>query len=261
MQLLDSALWCGVVTLFPRMFDTLQEAGVIARAICQLNLVLDTFNPRDYVNHVSRTVDDAPYGGGPGMVLQAYPLDQATCAARQRAQRLNRSDVKVILLSPQGTLFSHQKAKKISQYQSIIFVCGRYEGVDQRFIDQQVDEEYSIGDYVLSGGELAAMVMIDACIRLRQGILGNAQSADADSFSNGLLEHPHFTRPEIFNDAAVPPILLSGNHQQIAAWRKQQSLGRTWLRRPDLLESYELDREEQYLLTEFIAQYRGNESS
>jgi tRNA (guanine37-N1)-methyltransferase len=200
-------------------------------------------------------VDDRPYGGGPGMVMKIEPLRAAIHAARAADER----PAKVIYLSPQGRRFDQRSAGALAEQSRLLVICGRYEGVDERLIETEVDEEWSIGDYVLSGGELGAMVMIDAVARLLPGALGHEDSAAQDSFSEGLLDYPHYTRPEIFEAREVPAVLLGGNHREIARWRRKQALGRTWLRRPELLVNMTLDDESERLLAEFIDEYRAGD--
>jgi len=242
-----------VITLFPQMFDALTQYGITRRAAEQGNYVLKTWSPRDFTTDNYRTIDDRPYGGGPGMVMLGEPLAGAITAARQRQVASGVKKSRVVYLSPQGRLLTHQVVKDLvaQQDEGLILLAGRYEGVDERLIRQYMDEEISIGDYVLSGGELAAMVLIDSLVRQLPGVLGDADSADQDSFVRGLLDCPHYTRPEVFNGEAVPPVLLSGNHADIQRWRLQQSLGRTWLRRPDLLARRDLTKEESGLLAAF----------
>ncbi len=238
-----------VISVFPDMFKMLTDFGVVGRAINREVLTLDLLNPRDFADDERNTVDDRPYGGGPGMVMMAQPLSRAIEAAKRQ-----HAGAKVVYLSPQGRRFNHQVATELADREALIVLAGRYEGVDERLLDSHVDEELSIGDYVLSGGELAAMVVIDAVARLLPDGLGNAASALADSFATGLLDHPHYTRPDEFEGAAVPNVLLSGDHKAIARWRMQQALGRTWLRRPDLLDKIELDDQQLALLEEFKKQ-------
>ncbi len=242
-----------VITLFPQMFDALTQCGITRRAAEQERYVIKTWNPRDFTADKHRTVDDRPYGGGPGMVMLAEPLAAAISAARERQASVGITKSRVVYLSPQGRLLTHAVVKELVglQDEGLIFLTGRYEGVDERLIHQLVDEEISIGDYVLSGGELAAMVLIDSLVRQLPGVLGDAESAEQDSFVQGLLDCPHYTRPEQFNGEVVPPVLLSGNHADIKRWRLQQSLGRTWLRRPDLLARCDLTKEESGLLASF----------
>jgi len=236
-----------LVSVMPDMFRALTEQGVCARALKRGLAELVVWNPRDFTADLHRTVDDRPYGGGPGMVMMAEPLEAAIEAAKATAP-----SSRVAYLSPQGRRFDQQAARELAERPGLILVAGRYEGIDERVIDRCVDEEWSLGDYVLSGGELAAMVMMDAVIRLLPGTLGAADSAQQDSYMDGLLDCPHYTRPELSGGRGVPAVLLSGNHEAIRRWRLQQSLGRTWLRRPDLLAARELSREERELLDEYI---------
>ncbi len=242
-----------VITLFPQMFDALTQYGITRRAAEQGRYVLRTWNPRDFTTDNHRTVDDRPYGGGPGMVMMAEPLAAAIKAARARQNASGIAKSRVVYLSPQGRLLTHSVVKELTEMSAdgLILLAGRYEGIDERLIRQMVDQEISIGDYVLSGGELAAMVLMDALVRQLPGVLGDADSAEQDSFVQGLLDCPHYTRPEVFNGEAVPPVLLSGNHADIQRWRLSQSLGRTWLRRPELLARRDLTKEESGLLAEF----------
>ena len=240
-----------VITLFPEEFAPLVDIGVTGRGIRQGKVQLELLNPRDFANDRHRTVDDRPYGGGPGMVMAIEPLRSAMCAAREKTA----GDGKISLLSPQGRRLDHQAVQELAQRQELILVCGRYEGIDERLIELEVDEEWSIGDYVLSGGELAAAVMIDAITRLLPGVLGDEQSAQQDSFTEGLLDCQHYTRPEEVEGLVVPSVLLSGDHQAIARWRKKQSLGRTWQRRKELLENLDLDTDSRTLLAEYIEEH------
>ena len=240
-----------VVTLFPAMFDAVTELGVTGRARERGLYQFVAWNPRDFTTNVHRTVDDRPYGGGPGMVMMAEPLDKALVAARQRQMSAGVDKPRVVHLTPQGRLLDHALVAELAREQGLVLLAGRYEGVDERLIDRQTIEEVSIGDYVLSGGELAAMVLMDSVVRQLPGALGDAESASQDSFVDGLLDHPHYTRPEVYEGAAVPAVLLSGNHAVITRWRLKQSLGRTWQRRPDLLERRVLTAEERSLLDEF----------
>ena len=237
----------AVVSLFPEMFAALSDYGISSRAMEQGLAQLSLCNPRDHASDRHATVDDRPYGGGPGMVMKIEPLEQAIAEARGKVGQ----ESKVLYLSPQGRRFDHATAVQLAQEESLILIAGRYEGVDERLIRSQVDEELSIGDYVLSGGELAAMVVIDAVVRQLPGVLGHAQSAEQDSFADGLLDCPHYTRPEDYAGAKVPEVLLSGNHEQIRRWRLKQALGRTAQRRPDLLEQRVMTPEEEELLAEF----------
>jgi len=240
-----------VVTLFPAMFDAVTELGVTGRARERGLYQFVAWNPRDFTTNVHRTVDDRPYGGGPGMVMMAEPLDKALAAARQRQMSAGVDKPRVVHLTPQGRLLDHALVTELAREPGLVLLAGRYEGVDERLIDRQAIEEVSIGDYVLSGGELAAMVLMDSVVRQLPGALGDAESASQDSFVDGLLDHPHYTRPEVYEGAAVPAVLLSGNHAVITRWRMKQSLGRTWQRRPDLLERRVLTAEERSLLDEF----------
>jgi len=242
-----------VITLFPEMFDAIR-LGVTGRAIDKGLAKLVLWNPRDYTEDVHQTVDDRPYGGGPGMVMKVEPL----LAAIQAAKAQNPTS-KVVYLSPQGQRFVQATALAATQTSGIILIAGRYEGIDERVIHSFVDEEWSLGDFVLSGGELPVMVVIDSMIRLLPGALGHAESAEQDSFSDGLLDCPHYTRPENILDQDVPSVLLSGDHEKIRLWRLQQALGRTWLRRPDLLEGRELNKQEQELLDEFKQAHQGEQ--
>lgn len=240
----------GVISLFPQMFEAITEYGVTGRAVSQGILSLNYWNPRDFTHDRHRTVDDRPYGGGPGMVMKVAPLNDAIMAARQQLGE----DVTVAYLSPQGRTLDQQALKQLASREKMILVAGRYEGIDERLIEKQIDEEWSIGDYVLSGGELAAMVLIDGMARLLPGVLGDENSAEQDSFAAGLLDCPHYTRPEKLFDQTVPEVLLGGDHEAIRKWRLKQSLGRTWLRRPDLLAKQTLTDEQKALLEEFIAE-------
>ena len=240
-----------VVTLFPEEFRPLVDLGVTGRALREGRVRLDTLNPRDFATDRHRTVDDRPYGGGPGMVMAVEPLRSTIRAAREQSEGRAR----VALMSPQGRVLDQAGARELAAREEMILVCGRYEGIDERLIELEVDEEWSIGDYVLSGGELAAAVLIDAVTRLLPGVLGHEQSAEQDSFTDGLLDCQHYTRPETVEGKGVPPVLLSGDHGAIERWRRKQSLGRTWLRRPDLLEGLELDAESAQLLAEFQAEH------
>jgi tRNA (guanine37-N1)-methyltransferase len=244
----------GIVTLFPEMFDAIADNGVVGRAIRQGVLSLECSNPRDFTDDKHRTVDDRPYGGGPGMLMKVEPLERALNAMRQ-----SYPAAKVVYMSPQGKRFDQAAAQTFSECDELIVLAGRYEGVDERLLSAQVDEEWSVGDYVLSGGELPAMIMIDAIARLLPGVLGHPDSAVEDSFVDGLLDCPHYTRPEVYKDEAVPEVLMSGDHARIRAWRLQQALGRTYLRRPDLLEKRGMSREEEGLLADFLARQESSE--
>lgn len=251
------ALQVDVITLFPEMFEAVRRWGVTGRAAERGIYELISWNPRDFATDSYRTVDDRPYGGGPGMVMLAEPLERAIESAKARQAGAGAGGSPVVYLSPQGRLLNQELVARMAQERGIVLVAGRYEGVDERLLSRQVDEEVSIGDYVLSGGELPAMVLIDAVVRQLPGVLGDPESATQDSFVNGLLDCPHYTRPERFRGEAVPAVLLSGHHAQIARWRLKQALGRTWLRRPDLLERRGLSEEEQGLLEEFRRDYES----
>lgn len=238
-----------VITLFPELVEQVTGCGVVGRAAEQGLLELHCWNPRDYTRDKHRTVDDRPYGGGPGMLMKVQPLQDALTAVRE-----HNGAARLVYLSPQGKLLTQKKLAQQVEQGSVIFLCGRYEGIDERLIQREVDEEWSIGDYVISGGELAAMVCIDAMTRLIPGALGHEDSAQQDSFSDGLLDCPHYTRPEEYLGDRVPGVLMNGNHREIDAWRQQQALGRTWQRRPDLLENIELSTGQQALLDKFIAE-------
>ncbi len=240
-----------VITLFPELVEQVTGYGVVGRAAEQKLLQLHCWNPREFALDKHRTVDDRPYGGGPGMLMKVQPLQDAINAVRKQ-----NTDAKLIYLSPQGQLLDQQILARQVQQGSVILLCGRYEGIDERLVQKEVDEEWSIGDYVISGGELAAMVCIDAMARLVPGTLGHEDSALQDSFSDGLLDCPHYTRPEEYLGDRVPPVLMNGNHRDIDNWRDQQALGRTWQRRPDLLEQIELNQRQQNLLDEFISEFQ-----
>jgi tRNA (guanine37-N1)-methyltransferase len=245
-----------VITLFPEMFEAVTQSGVTGRARDRKLFELVLWNPRVFAANSYRTVDDRPYGGGPGMVMMAEPLEKAIAAARQRQVSSGAKRARVLYLSPQGRLLSHKVVMELAGLQGLILVAGRYEGVDERLLKRHVDDEISIGDYVLSGGELAAMVVVDCIARQLPGALGDAESADQDSFVNGLLDCPHYTRPEVYDGEWVPQVLLSGNHAEINRWRLKQALGRTWQRRPELLEGRALSDVERALLEEYKTELR-----
>jgi tRNA (guanine37-N1)-methyltransferase len=242
-----------VVSIFPDFARSVVRFGVAEKAAVRGLVELVTWNPRDFTSDRHRSVDDRPYGGGPGMVMKFAPLRDALRAAR--ASR--GDDAPVVYLSPQGAPLTQRRAEKMSRGPGVILLCGRYEGVDERLIEAEVDEELSLGDYVLSGGELGAMVVIDAVSRLLPGVLGHEDSAVQDSFTDGLLDCPHYTRPEDIDGRGVPAVLLGGDHGAVERWRRKQALGRTWLRRPELLRQRSLDAEAVALLREFIEEYRG----
>ncbi len=240
----------AVVTLFPEMFEAISQYGVSSRAIKQGLVELELWNPRSFTADRHQTVDDRPYGGGPGMLMMIQPLRDAIEAAKAWASD-DEGDAKVVYLSPQGQTLTQARATDLAEQHNLVLVAGRYEGIDERLIQSHVDAEISIGDYVLSGGELAAMVVVDTIVRLIPGALGHAKSAEQDSFVDGLLDCPHYTRPEVYENQQVPDVLLSGNHEKIRRWRLQQALGRTWQRRPDLLEKLDLTAEQKTLLETF----------
>jgi tRNA (guanine37-N1)-methyltransferase len=236
-----------VITLFPEIFDAVTDAGITRRALDRKLWDIRCWNPRDFTEDNHRTVDDRPYGGGPGMVMLVEPLEKAIAAAKAK-----RGDgAKVIYFSPQGKPLTHQRVLALAAGEGAILLCGRYEGVDERLIERCVDEEISLGDFVLSGGEIPALALIDACVRQLPGALNDADSAVEDSFVAGLLDCAHYTRPEVYEGMAVPEVLTSGNHEKIRRWRLKQALGRTWQRRPELLTARELSKEEAKLLEEF----------
>jgi tRNA (guanine37-N1)-methyltransferase len=239
----------ALITLFPEMFTAVTEYGISSRAVKEGLLEIASYNPRDFTEDRHQTVDARPYGGGPGMVMMIEPLRRAISAARKWTDE----NPLVVYLSPQGRVLNQVAVNGFASQQSLILIAGRYEGIDERLIQMEVDEEWSIGDYVLSGGELPAMVLIDALIRQIPGALGHQDSADQDSFANGLLDCPHYTRPEQQDGQQVPEVLLSGDHERIRRWRLQQSLVRTQQRRPDLLDRLELNKEQQALLKEVSA--------
>ncbi len=244
-----------VITLFPDMFDAIADFGVTRRALDEKAWELHCWNPRDFVNDNHRTVDDRPFGGGPGMVMKAEPLDAAITAAIDRQTSLGLSKPTVVYLSPQAKPITDAGIRALGQQAGVVFLCGRYEGIDERLIEARVDLEVSIGDYVLSGGELAAMVLIDAMVRLLPGVLNDSDSAVEDSFSparKGMLDHPHFTRPEVWNGVEIPAVLKGGNHAEIALWRRREAMKRTAVRRPELLRGLHWSKEELKLLDELV---------
>ncbi len=252
-------MWIGVISLFPEMFNAITEYGVTGRAIRNGLIEFQQWNPRDFTHDKHRTVDDRPYGGGPGMLMMVQPLRDAIQAAREAARidaidsGEDDSNVKVIYLSPQGRKLDQQGVSELAQHNRLVFIAGRYEGIDERLLFSDIDEEWSVGDYILSGGELPAMNVIDAVARLVPGVLGHKESAEQDSFSDGLLDCPHYTRPEVMTtpegeEMSVPKVLLSGNHEHIRLWRQEQSLLRTWTRRPELLTNLALTAEQEKIL-------------
>lgn len=240
------------ITLFPEMFEATKQYGVVGRAIKDKKITLDCINPRDFTQDKHRSVDDRPYGGGPGMLMTIEPLS-ASLKSIIDASIDERS--KVVYLSPQGRKLDQSLVKELSQQQHLILISGRYEGVDQRFIDESVDMEISLGDFVLSGGEIASLAIIDTIARQIDGVLGHSESVIEDSFEDGLLDHPHYTRPEMYKDKKVPAVLLSGNHKEIDRWRLKQRLGITWQKRPDLLAEKKLTSEEKILLDEYKEEF------
>ncbi|NOX68398.1 MAG: tRNA (guanosine(37)-N1)-methyltransferase TrmD [Gammaproteobacteria bacterium] len=244
-----------IVSLFPEMVRTVSAYGVVGRATERGLLSVNCVNPRDFTTDAHRTVDDRPYGGGPGMVMKYAPLAESIRTARA----LVPDDCPVVCLSPQGTVFDQAMAKRYATLPGLVLVAGRYEGIDERLIESHVDEEVSLGDFVLSGGEIAAMALVDAVARLLPGVLGDAESAQQDSFMEGLLDCPHYTRPEVVDGQPVPDVLLSGDHARIAAWRQKEALGRTYVRRPDLVEKLNLSDEQRKLLDEYLRERPGRD--
>jgi len=242
-------MWIGVVSLFPEMFKAVTEYGISRRAVENGLLTLEVWNPREFTEDKHRTVDDKPYGGGPGMLMKVQPLKDAINAAKSKAQ----AQCPVIYLSPQGKPLEQADLASLAMLPEVILVAGRYEGIDERLIESAIDMEVSIGDFVASGGELPAMLLIDGVTRLLPGAVGDAGSVEQDSFSNGLLDYPQYTRPETEDGLTVPEVLMSGDHGQIARWRKMQSLGRTYEKRPDLISARTLTEEEKQLLDEYLA--------
>lgn len=243
-----------VVTLFPEMFEAITGSGVTQRARDRGFYELVLWNPRDFSTNAYRSVDDRPYGGGPGMVMMAQPLSKAMASARQRQLSCGARRTRTIYLSPQGRPLTQKIVEELGQLEGLVLLAGRYEGVDERLLQAEVQDQISIGDYVLSGGELPAMVLMDALIRRIPGVLNDAESAQQDSFEEGLLDFPHYTRPELYRGEPVPAVLLSGHHVEIARWRMKQSLGRTWERRPDLLAKVKLSADQAALLEEYKAE-------
>ncbi len=242
----------AVVSLFPEMIGTIGEYGVVGRAQQRGLIKVDVENPRDHTSDAHRTVDDRPYGGGPGMVMKVEPV----AAALESAKGKLPEGCPIVYLSPQGRVFDQAGAKRFSALPGLVLLAGRYEGIDERLIESHIDEEISLGDFVLSGGEIAAMAVIDAVVRLLPGVLGDDESAIQDSFTEGLLDHPHYTRPEEIAGRKVPDVLLSGDHAKIARWRNKQALGRSYERRPDLLEKLDLTDEQRTLLDEYLKEQR-----
>ena len=250
----------GIVTLFPEMFAAVTEHGISGRAVRSGLMNLELFNPRDYTTDKHRTVDDKPFGGGPGMLMKTEPLMASIAAARQavRQKQTTGEKAKVIYLSPQGQTLKQGSIIDLAKRESMVLLCGRYQGIDNRVLESEIDEEWSLGDFVISGGELAAMTLIDAMTRFQPGALGDEGSALEDSFSNGLLHSPEYTRPQSIDGSDVPKVLLSGDHEAIRKWRLKQSLGATWLKRPDLLQAMSLEIEQEELLEQFKQDYVRN---
>lgn len=249
---LGQAMQIDVITLFPKMIEALFSEGVIGRAIDNGQVSINCINPRQFASGVHQAVDDRPYGGGPGMVMSCEVLDRTFAELNSQADKGFH-----VYLSPQGKQLNQRLVKKLSKMTRLVLLCGRYEGVDERIISEHIDLECSIGDYVLSGGELAAAVVIDSVVRQLPGVLGHEESADNDSFANGLLDHPHYTRPENYKGEAVPDTLLSGNHQKIDDYRHKQALGNTWIKRPDLFAGKTLSAKELQLLNEYIEENKS----
>ena len=248
-----------VITIFPQMLDALLDQGITRRAFDQKLFELVTWDPRQFATDAYRRVDDRPYGGGPGMVMMAAPLQASIDAAVKRQAEAGVAKPVVVLMSPQGEPLTQELAEALAKEEGLVIIAGRYEGVDERVVQRSVDREVSIGDYVTSGGELPAMVLIDCMVRRLPGSLNDAESGEQDSFSAGLLDWPHFTRPEEWNGARVPEVLLSGNHAAIARWRRKQALGRTWDRRPELVDESKLAREDRQLLEEYRRERQAQE--
>jgi len=244
-----------VVTLFPEFVTEAVRFGVLGRAVKRGQVTVQATSPRDFATDAHRTVDDRPYGGGPGMVLKVEPTRSAIRAAKARLPAGSRA----VYLAADGYRLTQTKVRELAQLPGLLLLAGRYEGVDERLIELEIDESISIGDYVLSGGELPALAVIDAVVRLLPGVLGDEASAQQDSFSDGLLDWPHYTRPEVYEGLAVPEVLASGNHAAIRRWRLKQALGRTWERRPDLIEAAQLTSEQRELLEEYLAEHRASE--
>ena len=247
----------GIVSLFPEMFAAVTEHGISGRAVRSGLMNLELFNPRDYTTDKHRTVDDKPFGGGPGMLMKTEPLMASIAAARQAVSQKQTTgeSVKVIYLSPQGKTLKQDSIIDLAKREGMVLLCGRYQGIDNRVLVSEIDEEWSLGDFVISGGELAAMTLIDAMTRFQPGALGDEGSALEDSFSNGLLHSPEYTRPQSIDGSDVPKVLLSGDHEAIRKWRLKQSLGATWLKRPDLLQAMSLEIEQEELLEQFKQDY------
>jgi tRNA (guanine37-N1)-methyltransferase len=257
---MNPQLRIGVVTLFPELIEGALRYGITGRALDTGLWRLWCVNPRDFATDNYRTIDDRPYGGGPGMVMLADPLDRAIDGAFERLKDAGATRIRTVYLSPQGERLTHQRVCELKGGGDLVLLAGRYEGIDERLLARRVDLEISLGDYVVSGGEFPALVVIDALVRQLDGVMNDPDSVREDSFVEGLLDCPHYTRPEVYDGDPVPPVLLSGNHAAIRRWRLKQSLGRTWLRRPDLLSGRRLSDEEARLLDEFKSE-SGDEAS
>lgn len=254
----------AVVTLFPDMFAAVTDYGVSGRAVKRGIVELSCWNPRDFTSDRHRTVDDRPFGGGPGMLMKTEPLQRAIRSAREALEGDGSMPAQVVYLSPQGRRLDQAGVAALAGEGKLVLVCGRYQGIDERVLEAEIDQEWSLGDFVISGGELAAMVLIDAMTRLLPGALGAEDSAEQDSFAAGLLHCPQYTRPQVVEGREVPPVLRGGDHEQIRVWRLKQGLGATWRKRPDLIEKLDLDAEQKALLEEYIEEYtaaRGDESA
>ncbi|MGJ8689642.1 MAG: tRNA (guanosine(37)-N1)-methyltransferase TrmD [Gammaproteobacteria bacterium] len=247
----------GIVTLFPEMFAAVTDYGITGRANRDGIVSVECWNPRDFTTDKHRTVDDRPFGGGPGMLMKTEPLQAAINAAKEGLGETQDDKPLVIYLSPQGRRLDQEGVEQLAKRKQLVLVCGRYQGIDERVLRHEIDEEWSIGDFVLSGGELAAMVMVDALTRYQPQALGHDGSAAADSFADGLLDSPQYTRPQEYEGESVPDVLLGGNHEKIRVWRLRESLGNTWLKRPDLLEKLTLNAEQTILLEQFIDDYEA----
>ena len=242
----------NIITIFPDLIKSFTKTGFIKRAILKKLITINNINLREYSEDKNSKVDDKAYGGGPGMVLQYQPVQKAISKLNNKGH--------VVYLSPQGQVLTQSKLNKLSSYDNLTFLCGRYEGIDERIINSFIDEEVSIGDYVISGGEVSAMVLLEGIIRLLPGVVDDSESIKQDSFQNGLLDYPHYTRPDIIDGKKTPEVLVSGNHQEIEKWRKKNSLGATWKKRPELLKNVKLSKEDDKLLKEYIAEHESNEN-
>jgi len=242
----------NIITIFPDLIEYFSKTGFIKRASLKKLITINNINLRNYSEDKNLKVDDKTYGGGPGMVLQYQPIQKAISSINNKGH--------IIYLSPQGKVLTQSKLHKLSNYNNLTLLCGRYEGIDERVFDDFIDEEISIGNYVVSGGEVSAMVLLEGIIRLLPGAIDDLESIKNDSFQNGLLDHPHYTRPDIINGKKIPEVLISGNHQEIEKWRRKNSLGVTWKKRPELLKNVKLSEEDDKLLKEYIAEHEANEN-